>query len=372
MQFKDIPFHEEAKKRLIEMADSGCVPHALMLEGPSGTYKFALARAFVQYLHCTGRRDGDSCGECASCRQHQKFNQIDTYYSFPVVKKGDNPISADFIYDFYDFLKDSPSMDFERWLVALDNINAQPLLYVSEGSEISRWLSFTSVGAGRKVVLMWLPERLHEAAANKLLKILEEPNDNSMFVLTSDNPGVILPTIYSRLQRIRVPRYTDEETARILTENYGVEPDVAHSIAPVAEGNISKAVSLISLSKQRNEFFELFKQLMRLAYSRKVAELKEWSIKAGGLGREPLMAFFDYCTTLLRENFILNLHNPELSAMTAEEAQFCSRFCPYINERNVLGFIETFDNAKTDIAGNGNAKLICFDIALRCILLIIK
>lgn len=354
------------------MADSGCVPHALMLEGPSGSYKFALARAFVQYLHCTGRHDGDSCGTCPSCRQHQNFNHIDTYYSFPVVKKTDNPVSADFIHDFYDFLKESPSMDFERWLLALDNINAQPLLYVSEGSEISRWLSFTSVGAARKTVLLWLPERLHEAAANKLLKILEEPNDNSMFVFASDNPGMILPTVYSRLQRIRVSGYADVETARILEERYSVEPALARIIAPVAGGDISKAVSLISLSKQRNEFFEFFKQLMRLAYSRKVADLKEWALKAGTLGREPLMAFFDYCTSLLRENFILNLHTPSLSATTAAEAEFCSRFHPYINERNVMGFIGTFDSAKADIAGNGNAKLICFDIALRCILLIIK
>lgn len=373
MRFKDIPYHEEIKRRLVEMADSGRVPHALMLEGPSGSAKYALCRALVQYLHCTDRRDGDSCGRCVSCRQHEKFNHIDTYYSFPVVKKSPRPgISNEYAYEFHEFITGSPYMDFEQWLEALDNINAQPQIYVDEGLEISRWLSFTAAQSEYKAVIMWLPERMREDAANKLLKMIEEPTNNSIFVMSSDNSRMVLPTVYSRLQRISVPRYSSAEVEEILVNSYCVARESAQSIAQIANGDINRAISLIKVSKQRAKFLELFMTLMRKAYSRSMADLKQWSLDVAALGREPIIAFFEYCSSLIRENFILNLHNKELESLTPEERAFCTKFAKYIHERNVLGFIETFDKAKIDIAGNANPKVVCFDVTLRVILLLLK
>ena len=142
MKFSDIPGHEDVKRRLRDMADKGRIPHALLLEGPAGSGKFALARAFAQYIHCEDRTpDGDSCGRCPSCLQHEAFNQIDTYFSFPIVKKSSSSsaISDDYMTDFRDLLTENQFMDFESWLLKLDNINAQPLIYVSEANELLRW-----------------------------------------------------------------------------------------------------------------------------------------------------------------------------------------------------------------------------------------
>ena len=207
MKFADIPGHSDIKRDLAQMVDSGRLPHALLLEGPEGCGKFALARALAQYIQCDNRHDGDSCGTCPACRQHQAHQFIDTLYSFPVAKKNSKPtISDDFRQEFNTFMDQNPFMDFDRWPAMLDNTNAQPKFYVEEGNELIRRLSYTAHSARYKSVLMWLPERMNEDTANKMLKIVEEPYPDTLFIMTSDNPREILPTIYSRVQRIKVHR----------------------------------------------------------------------------------------------------------------------------------------------------------------------
>lgn len=371
MRFADIPGHEEEKRRLRDMVDRGRVPHALLLEGPAGSGKFALARAFVQYLHCTGRTpDGDSCGVCESCRQHQEFNHIDTVFSFPVVKKKGKPtISDDCLPEFVEFMKKSPFMDFRQWVVDLDNPNAQPQIYVEEGNELSRRLAFMTRRSKFKVALMWLPERMVDATANKLLKLVEEPFADTVFVMTSDNSRLILPTIYSRTQRIAVPRYTDDELADILASD-GLAPEIAADVARVAEGNVNEALRQSGANEERLRQFELFVTLMRMAYKRDVAALRKWSLEVADLGREGVMQFVGYMSRLLRESLMMHLADERLLTMNSAEHQFVSRFFPFINERNVIDFCRMADDALRDVAANGNCKIIFFDLAVRTIMLI--
>jgi DNA polymerase-3 subunit delta' len=374
MKFADIPGHEDIKARLRHMVDTRQVPHAILLEGPAGSGKFSLAQALAQYMHCENKVNGDSCGKCPSCLQHQTFNNIDTIYSFPVVKKpgGGPTISNDYFPEFCEFVKEHPFMDFDHWLVALDNVNAQPLIYVDEGAELLRRLNFMARQSEYKIVLLWLPERFKEETANKMLKIIEEPNDDTIFILVSNNSRQILPTIYSRCQPIIVKRYSDEEIANLLSNSYGVDEESAKSIAHLAEGNVNSALSLIETTKERSKFLEMFIELMRKAYQRNVFALKQWSADLSALGREQIMRFFEYCSRMLRENFILNLHVPELNAMSPEEMAFSTRFAPFINERNVLPLFDLFNKSRTEIAGNANAKIVTFDLAVRVILLLKK
>jgi DNA polymerase-3 subunit delta' len=374
MKFADIPGHEDIKARLRHMVDNKQMPHALLLEGPAGSGKFSLARALAQYIHCENKTNGDSCGKCPSCQQHQTFNNIDTIYSFPVVKRqsGSPALSNDYFPEFCEFVTQHPFMDFDYWLVALDNINAQPLIYVDEGVELLRRLNFMARQSEYKIVLLWLPERFKEETANKMLKIIEEPNDDTMFILVSNNSRQILPTIYSRCQRVIVKRYSDEEVSSILSNSYSVDPEAAKSIARLAEGNVNTALSLIETSKERTKFLDMFMELMRKAYQRNIFALKQWSADLSALGREQIMRFFEYSSRMLRENFILNLHVPELNAMSPEEMNFSSRFSPFINERNVLPLFDLFNKARTEIAGNANAKIVTFDLAVRVILLLKK
>lgn len=369
MRFADIPGHHDVKERLRQLADSDRIPHALLLEGPEGAGKFALARAFAQYIHCQNRKDGDSCGECPSCLQHQTFNHIDTVFSFPVVKRV-GPLSDDYISEFREFLTESPFMDFEQWLVKLDNINAQPAIYVDEANDLLRKVSYTTHSARYRIVIMWLPERLRDDAANKLLKMIEEPSHDTLFILTSDNPKAILPTIYSRTQRITVKRYPDSEISSHIADVFSLSPAEADETARLAEGNMVEAIKLVDMSKDRNLYLDLFMQLMRKAYTRSVGDLKEWSAELTSIGREREMQFYEYCAHMLRENFILNLHMPVLNSLTAPEMDFSVRFSPFINERNAMQLFRVMCDARTDIAANGNGRIINFDVALKVILLL--
>ncbi|MDE7408128.1 MAG: AAA family ATPase, partial [Muribaculaceae bacterium] len=204
MKFNDIPGHEEVKSRLRHMVDVGRIPHALLLQGPSGIGKMAIARAFAQYVHCTDRRDGEPCGVCASCRQHQSFNHIDTHFVFPIVKRksGSPAICDDFLPEWREYLTASPWMDYEKWIAALDKANAQPVIYVDESVSLLRKLQYTARTAAFKIVIIWLPEKMNAECANKLLKMVEEPFEDTLLVFVSNRPQEILPTIYSRLQRV--------------------------------------------------------------------------------------------------------------------------------------------------------------------------
>ena len=372
MRFRDIPGHEDVKERLRAMADERRVPHALLLEGPVGSAKFMLIRALAQYIHCENHTpDGDSCGKCPSCLQHQTFNHIDTIYSFPVIKKaGKSTISNDCFGDFKNFITDSPYMDIEKWIALLGNINSQPVIYVEEGAELIRRLNFTARQSLFKIVLLWLPERLKEETANKLLKLIEEPHPDTIFLMSSDNSRAILPTIYSRVQRIAVSRYSDDEIKHFLTASYPVSETDAETLARLSSGNIIEALSLVDISRMRQQFLDYFIELMRKAYQRKIGLLRQWSNDVAALGREQIIKFLDYASRLIRENFILNLHVDQLNYLTEDERKFSVNFARFINERNVLKMFEVLNKAREDIAGNANPKIVLFDLAVKTILLI--
>lgn len=372
MRFADIPFHADVKARLREMVDSGHIPHALLLEGPRGAGKFSLARALTQYIHCTDRTpEGDSCGHCPACLQHRAANHIDTFYSFPVLKKksGQSTISDDYLPEFKKFIDDSPFMDFERWLSMLGNPNGQPAIYVDEASALLDRMNRTARQSKYKIVLLWLPERLQEAAANKLLKLVEEPYPDTLFIMTSDNSKEILPTIYSRTQRIQVRRYTDIELQDILIAG-GTETSEAEAIAPLAEGDCNAALRMTGDDSTKALYLELFIDLMRKAYLRQVGDLRKWSVKVSELGREGSMRFYDFCARLVRENFILNIGDMRLVSMTPAELDFSRRFSPFINVVNVERIFDTLTAARNDTMLNGNGKIIAFDLAVKMILLI--
>lgn len=372
MKFADIDFHESTKSRLRQMVDSGHIPHALLLEGPSGTGKFALARAYAQYVHCTDRTpEGDSCGKCPSCVQHEKFNHIDTFYSFPVLKKsGKTTLSDDYMPEFKELLEESPYMDFQLWLSKLGNVNGQPAIYVEEIGQLIDRMNLTARQSRYKIVILWLPERLREEAANKLLKLLEEPHSDTLFILTSDNPSEILPTIYSRTQRVAVRRYSDEESAYILSNRYNIDENSAIAASSLSEGNINAAIRSFETEKTVAQNLNLFMRLMRSAWTRNVGDLREWSNEISSMGREGSARFYEYCSRMIRENFIMNLGEPELNSLSPAESQFSSKFSQYINSANVLDIFDILTSARNDTLMNGNGKIIAFDLAVKMILLI--
>ncbi|MCM1137864.1 MAG: DNA polymerase III subunit delta [Muribaculum sp.] len=373
MKFSDIPSHENTKRQLRDMISDGRIPHALLLHGPAGIGKFMLARAFAQFLHCQSPTpEGEPCGNCPSCIQHQTFNHVDMLYVFPVVKtdKIKAPISDDYIMDFREFLDISPFMDFDRWAQSFDKKNAQPVIYVSESEQLEQRLAVTTTSAKYKIVLMWLPEKMNEQTANKLLKLIEEPFSDTIFILVSDNAAEILPTIYSRCRPIELKRLSDDTIANYLTTRMAVDPQDALSIAHVASGNMLIAIRSLDATSVSRMFFDYFVQLMRLAYMRDVKGLKQWSADVTAMGREQEIKFYDYCQRLIRENFIYNFNIPDLVYLNRTEAQFSKNFARFITENNAEKIIDVMNTAAIDIAGNANGKIVNFDLAIKMIILI--
>lgn len=370
MRFADIPQHPYAMERIISMVQTDRLPHSLLITAPVGSGEMMLARALAQYIQCTGKAEGDtdSCGQCPSCVQHRTFNHPDLQFIFPVVKKGTVTLSDDWIEQWRDFLTDDPWMDFRAWQQRLGNINAQPQIYVHDAEHLKRRMSLTSLTSKVKIAVVWLPERMNEKVANKLLKLIEEPERDTMFIMVSNAPGQLLPTILSRCQRIDLRRLNDSEAARFLDPKHseGERLTAAH----IAGGNFIQARSTLANDAVAVRFLDLFMQLMRLAYARKVTALKKWSEEVAELGRDALVRFLDYCQRMVRENFIYNLHNPSLNYLTDQEAAFSQKFSPFINHRNVESLIALFNEAGSDIRSNGNAKIILFDLAVKTIILI--
>lgn len=373
MRFKDIIGHEDVKERLRNLADGNRIPHAILLEGPEGVGKHALARAFLQYVGCRNRADGDSCGQCPSCRQHETLQHIDTIFSFPYVKrknedKSKPTLANDYLPDFIEFMKSSPYMDQTEWLRYLDNPNTKPIIYVHEANELIRRLSFAPNITPYNALILWQADRLKDDAANKLLKIIEEPPGQAIIIMTSNSPLEILPTIYSRTQRIKVGRLSDSEVASWMLTRDGVDTESAAVLAPLARGSILEAQRILAKRDDSIRFLEMFISLMRLAYKRDIAALKEWSEKVAGEKREVIVDFLEYTAAMIRENFVANLRNASLNLMTPAESDFSRNFARFINERNVERLFEATNVAITDIRGNVSPKIVLFDYAITVIL----
>lgn len=370
MKFSEVIGQENAKSRIIRMIDNDEIPHALLIHGEPGIPKLALARAMAQYIHCENRQNGDSCGHCPSCLQHRSLNHADTYYSFPIVKKSgkseENANSDDYSGEWKEFISENPIVEnYEKWLAVLKNENAQPVIYKGESVNIIHKMSLSSLSTKYKVLIMWLPEKMNATCANRLLKLIEEPSNDSIFILVSDNCNAILPTIYSRTQRIELKRLPVDVIAEYLKEKYNLDGQDALAVAATADGNIIQAENNLAYNSESKDFFKEFVSLMRLAYSRDLKSLREWSERIFAYKREKIRRFLKYAARMVRENYIYNIKAPELNYLTQEEEAFSVKFAPFINEGNVIKMLEELTKAEIDIAGNANGKIVLFDLAIK-------
>lgn len=365
MKFSETPWHRHSIEALRRMADTGRIPHAILLSGQTGTGKMLVARAFAQYVHCQSRRDGEACGRCPDCLQHQSLNHPDLHFIYPVFKKdsGKAALSSDFFDRWKQFISENPYMEPEKWPEALGADNKQPIIYKDESAEILRVASMSAFSSEKKIFIIWQPEKMNMEAANKLLKILEEPFADTIFILVSNAPSLILPTIFSRTARINMQRPSDADIAAWLRlHGYG-EAD-AHAAAHLAEGNIARALSGGGIAEEK-EFGAVFRDLMRKAYTRDAASLREITEGIAAMKREKSRRFLLYATRMVRENFIYNYGIPGLNRMTPEEEAFSSRFAPFIHTGNVGRMEREFSRAETDIARNANAKIVLFDLSIK-------
>lgn len=378
MKFNEVIGQEEIKERLVEMSREGRVPHAIMFCGPRGCGKMALALAFASYLICSSGKDGkDSCGTCHQCAMLRSWSHPDLIFTYPVIKpqgtSADHKmVSDDFAREWRGMLAEGPYFTMNQWLAKMGAGNQQAMIYVAESEAVIRKLSMKSSQGGYKINIVWLPERMREDCANKMLKIIEEPPQQTVFIMVCEEPERLLETIRSRVQRIDIRKIDTPSMEKALVQRRAISTEVAHRTARVADGDWIKATEELDAGNENREFLGLFMQLMRQAYARNVNELKGWTETVAALGRERQRSMLAYFQHLVRENFMYNFRNPELVYMTMEEENFATRFARFINEANVIAIDEIFGTAARDIGQNANPKMVFYDVAMRIIVEIMR
>ena len=360
------------------MVHNNRLPHALMLCGPAGSGKLALGLALASYLLCERHAEGDApCGECAACAMMRRFEHPDLHFSYPVIRPAGTSSehkmnSDDFAPQWREMLQTTLYPSIDLWLDQMDAANQQAQMGVGESDLLMKRLSMKSSQGGYKVSIIWLPERMNVECANKLLKLLEEPPHQTVFILVCEEPELLLDTIKSRAQRMDMKRIDDSDMVTALMERRALLPEDAQRIARIANGNWLKALESLDVNSENVQFLDMFKMLMRLAYQRNVKELKRWSEIVATYGREKQRRLLDYCLRLVRENFMYNFGEPSLCYMTREEEEFSQKFARFINETNVIPISELLQTARQDIGQNANAKIVFFELALQMIVLLIK
>lgn len=376
MKFADVIGQDKIKQRLVQLSKGDRLPHALMLCGPAGSGKLSLALAFASYLLCEGNKDGgEACGSCPQCAMLRKWEHPDLHFSFPVIRpagtSSEHKMSSDdFIQEWREMLCKSTYITMDNWLTAMDAANQQALMGVGESDVLIRKLSLKSSQGGYKISVIWLPERMNGECANKLLKLLEEPPAQTLFLMICEDPEQLLDTIRSRAQRIDVKRIDTSAVEEALQRLRGIEPAMAHRLARVAHGSWTKAIGELDANSENRQFLDMFIMLMRLAYMRNIKDLKKWSEAVASYGREKQRRMLVYFARMVRENFVYNFRVSELTYMTEEEETFAKKFSPFINERNIVEISELIHLSIRDIGQNANAKMVFFDFALRTIMLL--
>lgn len=369
MYFSDIIGLNNIKEHLTDSVNRGHIPHARIIQGASGVGKLLLAIAYSRYLMCENRSANDSCGVCPSCQKIDKLAHPDLHFVFPVIK---SKTSDEYLPQWRDFLSKNKYFDLNDWLEYIDAENAQGLIYSKESEEIIRKLNLKVYEAPYKVMIVWLPEKMHESCANKLLKLIEEPPANTIFLLVTEDAENVITTIRSRCQPLNVRGLDMKEVLAGLQINYGLDENAAISVAHIARGSFTKAIKIIQSNRENNYNFDLFKKMMRASVIKNIRDIKVIASELASIGREKQKSYILNSLRLFREYFISNLNAPQMVYLNSEEQDFGIKFAPFINDSNIEAFDDEFQTAYRQIEQNGNARIIFLDLCLKCTMLLKK
>ncbi|MFN3916873.1 MAG: ATP-binding protein [Flavobacteriales bacterium] len=366
MQFKDISGYDEVKLLLRDSVNQSRIAHAQLFAGPEGNAGLSLALAYISYLFCSNKTQEDSCGQCASCQKIKSLSHPDLHFSYPIMlsKTDKVAISTDAIMQWREALKENAYMAINQWYKYFGSDNKQGIIANEEAGDIFRKLSLKSYEGGYKVLLMWLPEMMNAAAANKLLKILEEPPDKTLFLLVSAHPEELLPTITSRTQLVRIRRFNDEE---IITElqKRGVDGATSVELATLSDGSMAKAMALYNDNAEAQHFFDLFVRWMRICFKRDVSDSLNWVEELAKHGRETQKAFLVYGLEMLRKSMAAKLTQGEMLKAAPSQLEFLKNFAPHISLSNLPNITKFLNDAHYHLERNANPKILFMDLTLK-------
>lgn len=362
MKFSTVIGQSQPKQLLRRLADEGRIPHAQIFLGPKGCGKLALAIAFAQYVLCEQRSDGDSCGTCRSCSKVSKYIHPDVHYSFPTV--GTKAVSSQYTKEWRAALEENPYLNVNQWLAKLGGDNKQGNITKDECDSIVKKLSLKSFESDYKVLIMWLPEYLGKEG-NRLLKLIEEPPERTLFLLVAENDELILNTILSRCQLLKLHPPTEEEIIAQLEADHGVAATKALNAARLAGGDYNEAMRLVNDLEDDNA--KVFVEWFRECYQGNGEKLVEWSNdKAAKLGREGQKQLLDYALLFLREVLAYKMTGDRaMMRLQPAEAATAERMANVLDHDQVGAMMTLFDEVYYHVERNANGKLLFLDTSIR-------
>jgi len=396
MLFQEIIGQEEIKNNLLKAVAGGRISHAYMMLSSEGTGSLSLAIAFARYIQCLKKPENDSCNECPSCIKIQKLAHPDLHFVYPVAaskkvdkepkqivvqrdrqpgattKKVDKePVSDDFIQSWREAVLQNPYLNLAEWYEKIGIENKQGIITIHESKEILRKLSLKAFESDYKIMIIWMPEKLNTPAANKLLKLLEEPPDKTIFLLVSQDTSQILPTILSRTQLIKIPKLSDKDLKEALVSRFGLtNQKEIEAIADYARGNFLLALEALNKNTNNGENFKFFVDLMRICYATDIPKLNEWVEVIAGIGREKQKHFLSFALNVIRSNYMMNLGQDGLVQLNEEEKAWSKKFSKFVHTGNISQLATEFSHAYHHIEYNANAKIVFFHMGLRIVKLL--
>ncbi|MFW5644486.1 MAG: DNA polymerase III subunit delta' [Bacteroidota bacterium] len=367
MYFREIPGQDEIKDRLIRSVKDERISHAVLMYGPEGCGKLALAIAFARYLSCTNRQEKDACGECTSCKKYAKLAHPDLHFSFPTSAADKDPGVEELLETWRDALLENPFLNQYNWYEKIGLENKQGIIGSRQSSAIIRKLGLKAFESDYKILIMWLSEKMNEISANKLLKMIEEPPRQTIFILVSESPDDILPTIRSRTQILRIPKIKNEAVRAALQEKTGASDEVIENAVRLSNGNFNLALASFQSDTQNKQNFERFVDLMRLAYKKEIVKILNWVDEMAGLSRERQKLFVLNALRLIRENFMVHLDKPEITHMAGYEDEFSIKFSQFVNTDNIAHIYQELNDAYNHISANGYARIVFLDMSLKMV-----
>jgi len=364
MQFKHITGQAEVKQRLINTVNDNRVSHAQLFLGPEGSGSLALAIAYAQYLCCEDKQLDDSCGVCSACRKYQKLAHPDLHFSYPFFAKDKNDTALTFIEQWREAVLANPYLSLDIWRSYLDAENKQANINIAECHQIIKKLSFKPFESVYKVLILWLPEYL-DKEGNSLLKIIEEPQPNTLFLLVAQSQDQILNTILSRTQLVKIPSLSYDDIKNELMQNHHQTEFAAAEIAYLSNGNMTEALAM--LQQENKSYHTLFVQWLRLCFSNKGIEVMVFVDQVSKMGRENQKNFLRYGISFIRECCMLMAGAGELVHLPAQELETAQKMINVMNLSMAQAISTELEKAHYHVERNANPKILFLDVSLQII-----
>jgi len=367
MLFREICGQDTVKRHLLNTVQENRVSHAQLFLGPEGSGSLPLAVAYAQYLNCENRQPTDSCGECASCRKYNKLIHPDLHLSYPFFAKHKEDTAATYAEAWRKAFLSNPYMGIGYWRDQLDAENKQANINIAEAHHIIKKLSLKAFEAKYKVLIMWLPEYL-DTQGNALLKLIEEPPENTLFLLVAENPDKILNTIISRTQLVKINRLDNASVGRYLADIHGLNERRANEIAFISNGNLQHAINL--LGEDNNGYFDLMVRWLRYCVMDAGADIvKVCEEELSKLGRENQKSFLLYAMNMMRQAVLFKADMLQLIHLPGAELDFVQKFGGRYQLEQVEETVRLLDEAHYHIERNANPKILFLDLSLQLVLI---